>query len=148
MSPSLHPYLGLGREMGAATVQQLCKSCRACFKFYCMFYFTCDRSLRQLENALIDRKPPPVARNANTILFSPDIFANIFRRRVYGRRAVCTPVPDMCSRTCCPSACRTATTLIAPRSHAVHKFTSLRRHERTNQPTNTTDHNNSRRRYK
>ena len=21
------------------------KSCRTCFKFYCMFYFTCDRSL-------------------------------------------------------------------------------------------------------
>jgi len=32
--------------MSAATVvQQLCKSCRTCFKFYCMFYFTCDRSL-------------------------------------------------------------------------------------------------------
>jgi len=31
--------------MSAATVvQQLCKSCRTCFKFYCMFYFTCDRS--------------------------------------------------------------------------------------------------------
>jgi len=28
----------------------LCKSCRTCFKFYCMFYFTCDRSLtRQLS---------------------------------------------------------------------------------------------------
>jgi len=29
--------------------QQLCKSCscscRTCFMFYCMFYFTCDRSL-------------------------------------------------------------------------------------------------------
>jgi len=32
--------------MRAATVvQQLCKSYRACFKFYCMLYFTCDRSL-------------------------------------------------------------------------------------------------------
>jgi len=32
--------------MRAATVvQQSCKSCRTCFKFYCMFYFTCDRSL-------------------------------------------------------------------------------------------------------
>jgi len=31
--------------MRAATVvQQLCKSCRTCFKFYCTFYFTCDRS--------------------------------------------------------------------------------------------------------
>jgi len=25
-------------------LQQLCKYCRTCFKFYCMFYFTCDRS--------------------------------------------------------------------------------------------------------
>jgi len=33
--------------MRAATfVQQLCKSCRTCFMFYCMFYFTCDRSFR------------------------------------------------------------------------------------------------------
>ena len=32
--------------MRAATVvQQLCKSCRTCFMFYCMIYFTCDRSL-------------------------------------------------------------------------------------------------------
>jgi len=31
--------------MRASTVvQQLCKSCRTCFMFYCMFYFTCDRS--------------------------------------------------------------------------------------------------------
>jgi len=35
--------------MRAATVvQQLCKSCRTCFKFYCTFYFTCDRSLRDV----------------------------------------------------------------------------------------------------
>jgi len=26
-------------------MQQLCKSCMTCFMFYCMFYFTCDRSL-------------------------------------------------------------------------------------------------------
>ena len=32
--------------MRAATVvQELCKSCRSCFVFYCTFYFTCDRSL-------------------------------------------------------------------------------------------------------
>ena len=32
--------------MRAATVvQQLCKSCRTCFNFYCVFYFTCDHSL-------------------------------------------------------------------------------------------------------
>ena len=31
--------------MRAATVvQQLCKSCKTCFMFYCKFYFTCDRS--------------------------------------------------------------------------------------------------------
>jgi len=31
--------------MSAATVvQQLCKSCRTCCRFSCMFYFTCDRS--------------------------------------------------------------------------------------------------------
>jgi len=37
---SLQPML-----MRAETVvRQLCKSCRTCFKFYCMFYFTCDRS--------------------------------------------------------------------------------------------------------
>ena len=28
----------------AKVVQQLCKSCRTCFMFYFMFYFTCDRS--------------------------------------------------------------------------------------------------------
>ena len=32
--------------MRAVTVvQQLCTYCRTCFKFYCMFHFTCDRSL-------------------------------------------------------------------------------------------------------
>jgi len=29
----------------ATVVQELCKSCRTCFIFYCMFYFTCDRPL-------------------------------------------------------------------------------------------------------
>ena len=29
------------------------KSCRACFMFYCMFYFTCDRSLRSLVVSII-----------------------------------------------------------------------------------------------
>jgi len=28
----------------ATVVQQLCKSCRACFMFYCMFYLTCECS--------------------------------------------------------------------------------------------------------
>jgi len=28
----------------AIVVQQLCKCCRTCFMFYCMFYFTCDRT--------------------------------------------------------------------------------------------------------
>jgi len=29
----------------ATVVQQLCKSCRTCFVFYCIFHITCDRSL-------------------------------------------------------------------------------------------------------
>ena len=28
-------------------LQQLCKSCRTCFKFYCMFHFTCDHSFTE-----------------------------------------------------------------------------------------------------
>jgi len=36
--------------MRAATVvQQLCKSCMTCFKFYCILYFTCDRSSFRLK---------------------------------------------------------------------------------------------------
>ena len=31
--------------------QQLCKSCRTCFKFYCMFHFTCDHSFTQLNGS-------------------------------------------------------------------------------------------------
>jgi len=30
-------------------LQQLCKSCRTCFKFYCMFYFTCVRSFKRRD---------------------------------------------------------------------------------------------------
>ena len=30
-------------------MQQLCKSCMTCFKFYYMFYFTCDCSFRLAE---------------------------------------------------------------------------------------------------
>ena len=33
----------------ATVVQQLCKSCRTCFKFYCMFYFSCDLSLKHRQ---------------------------------------------------------------------------------------------------
>ena len=29
----------------------MCKSCRTCFMFYCMFYFTCDRSLKKTVNS-------------------------------------------------------------------------------------------------
>jgi len=40
--------------MRAATVvQQLCKSCRTCFKFYCMFYFTCDAPLMSCLQTLM-----------------------------------------------------------------------------------------------
>jgi len=31
----------------STVVQQLCKSCRTCFMFYCMFYFTCDHSFKK-----------------------------------------------------------------------------------------------------
>ena len=42
--------------MTAATVmQQLCKSCRTCFKFYCVFYFACDRSLNQLFDVRLEQ---------------------------------------------------------------------------------------------
>jgi len=44
--------------MRAATVvQQVCKSCRTCFKFYCMFYFTCDRSFSPAYKAGSLRTP-------------------------------------------------------------------------------------------
>ena len=44
--------------MRAATVvQQVCKSCRTCFKFYCMFYFTCDRSFNPAYKAGSLRTP-------------------------------------------------------------------------------------------
>ena len=39
----------LGCNSCATVVQQLCKSCRTCFEFYCMFYFTCDRSLMRAD---------------------------------------------------------------------------------------------------
>ena len=44
--------------MRAATVaQQVRKSCRTCFKFYCMFYFTCDRSFSPAYKAGSLRTP-------------------------------------------------------------------------------------------
>jgi len=40
--------------MSAATVvQQSCKSCGTCFMFYCMFYFTCDRSFNSCDLSTI-----------------------------------------------------------------------------------------------
>ena len=38
------PVLDGKPSLAATVVQQACKSSRTCFKFYCMFYFTCDRS--------------------------------------------------------------------------------------------------------
>ena len=44
--------------MRAATVvQRVCKSCRTCFKFYCIFYFTCDRSFSSAYKAGSLRTP-------------------------------------------------------------------------------------------
>ena len=49
--------------MRAATVvQRLCKSCRTCFKFYCMFYFTCDRSLNHKELDIVAQPSLSAAR--------------------------------------------------------------------------------------
>jgi len=45
LTPSLAASKNKMLMWAATVVQQLCKSCRTCFKFYCMFYFTCDRSL-------------------------------------------------------------------------------------------------------
>jgi len=47
----------------ATVVQQLCKSCRICFMFYRMFYFTCDRSLswKWPGTDRTRREPPDVA---------------------------------------------------------------------------------------
>jgi len=64
--------------MRAATVvQQLCKSCRACFLIYCMFYFTCDGSLSftvwtvtttyELRNVLQVTRARYVGRNSGPI---------------------------------------------------------------------------------
>ena len=38
-------------------MQQVCKSCRTCFKFYCMFYFTCDHSFSPAYKAGSLRTP-------------------------------------------------------------------------------------------
>jgi len=44
-TPSLAASWNKMPMRAATVVQQLCKSCRTCFMFNCMFYFTCDRSL-------------------------------------------------------------------------------------------------------
>jgi len=41
----------------ATVVQRVCKSSRTCFKFYCMFYFTCDRSFSSAYKAGSLRTP-------------------------------------------------------------------------------------------
>ena len=45
---SLQPMAAY-RPASCLSLQQLCKSCRTCFMFYCMFYFTCDRSFMTHE---------------------------------------------------------------------------------------------------
>jgi len=37
-------------------LEQLCKSCRTCFMFYCMFYFTCDRSFSPSISPSVGRR--------------------------------------------------------------------------------------------
>jgi len=75
----------------ATVVQQLCKSCRTCFKFYCMFYFTCDRSLtgssqevRKLETSSAECIRPQCAVSSIfyfTVTFNFDIFIPTFEAR-------------------------------------------------------------------
>jgi len=58
---SLQPmtaYRPGGLIRAATVVQQLCKSCRTCFMFYCMFYFTCDRSLKAALSLVAKRLLP------------------------------------------------------------------------------------------
>jgi len=45
LQPSLAFCFSLQSMTAYRPVQQLYKSCRTCFMFYCKFYFTCDRSL-------------------------------------------------------------------------------------------------------
>ena len=50
-TPSLAASYSKMLMRAATVVQQLRKSCRTCFMFHCMFYFTCDRSLTSLAAA-------------------------------------------------------------------------------------------------
>ena len=68
-------------------------------------------------NATIDRGEaftPPAAKDVREKMSGESFFANIFCRRLYRCRAVCTLLHDLCSRTWCAVAYRTAATLIAP----------------------------------
>jgi len=43
----------------------MCKSCRTCFKFYCRFYFTCDRSF---SCPILQTLHPDSDRQSRTII--------------------------------------------------------------------------------
>ena len=93
--------------MRAATVvQQVCKSCRTCFKFYCMFYFTCDRS------------------------FSPAYKAGSLRTpRLPGTKPTYRPLPHKCEThitSVYPTVCRPGAALYCERPSGVGLLTELR----------------------
>ena len=69
--------------------QQLCKSCRTCFKFYCMFYFTCDRAFRKVVKLNTHRRrrrdsTPLSSWVASTMcsLFNSQLVQDGFGRRI------------------------------------------------------------------
>ena len=65
--PGLHHHWLQAKTKCYWSMQQLCKSCRTCFKFYCVFYFTYDRSLSKLLRAADSVwDPRPKARNTTT----------------------------------------------------------------------------------
>jgi len=59
--------------MTAATVvQQLCKSCGTCFKFYCMFFY-CDRSLTYVCVTKLNRSASATTYATSTDVRCPSI---------------------------------------------------------------------------
>ena len=71
---SLQPMTAYRHWLQAKTkcwwgLQQLCKSCRTCFMFYCMFYFTCDRSFTDCK-ANVSRRELESTKTQYSVNFS------------------------------------------------------------------------------
>jgi len=56
--------------MRAAAVV-LCKSCRTCFKFYCMFYFSCDHSLNVIAGGFSSGHQPGLCPGGASVAQTP-----------------------------------------------------------------------------